>query len=69
MARVHLDLFSPAFNSSCLVMVDSFSGWLQAKEMKSCNTLNTVEVLRNWFSQFGLPKIVVTDNGPHSIYA
>ena len=67
MGRVHLDIFRPVFNSSCLVMADSFSGWLEAKEMKSCNALNTVEVLRNWFSQFGLPKVVVTDNGPQFI--
>ena len=48
-------------------MVDTYSGWIEAKEMKSTSTYNTINVLRSWFSQFGLPKQIVTDNGPQFV--
>ena len=35
--------------------------------MNSTNTTNVVNILRTWFSQFGLPKQIVTDNGPQFV--
>ena len=64
MDRIHLDFFGPFYGSCCLVMVDSFSGWIEAQVMKSTKAWNTVNVLRSWFFRFGIPKQIVTDNGP-----
>ena len=44
-------------------MADSFSGWISAKIMKNTKASSTIGTLRSWFSDFGLPKIVVTDQG------
>ena len=35
--------------------------------MINTRSVTTVEVLRSWFSRFGLPKQVVTDNGPQFV--
>ena len=59
MDRVHLDFFGPFYGSNCLIMVDSFSGWIEATEMTNTRAVTTIEVLR-----FGIPKQIVTDNGP-----
>ena len=64
MDRIHLDFFGPFYGSCCLVMVDSYSGWIEAREMKSTKALNTVDVLRSWFYRFGISKQIITDNGP-----
>ena len=47
-----------------LVIVDSHSKWLEVVPMKSTTTAKTLEVLRSVFARYGLPKQLVSDNGP-----
>ena len=44
-------------------MVDSYSKWIEIKVANSWNTGNIIETLKLWFSQFGIPKELVSDNG------
>lgn len=61
--RVHLDFFQ--FRSSnFLIVVDAFTRWLDVVQMDSTNSPSVTAKLLNTFSTFGLPKAIVTDNGP-----
>ena len=63
MDRIHLDYFGPFYGKNCLIMVDTFSGWGEADVISSTNATNTVDALRTWFSRYGLPNQIVSDNG------
>ena len=47
-----------------LILVDNHSKWLEIEPMKCTNGFQTVPTLRKWFSQFGVPIQLVSDNGP-----
>ena len=47
-----------------LVLVDSHSKWIEAHVMSSVTSTLTIQCLRRIFATFGLPEVVVTDNGP-----
>ena len=61
--RVHLDFFYPFHGNTSLIIVDNFSGWIEAKIMKNMQSSTTIDVLRCWFARFGIPKQIITDNG------
>ena len=63
MDRVHLDFFGPFYGSNCLIMVDSFSDWIEATEMTNTRAVTTIEFLRSWFSRFGIPKTSIYSHG------
>ena len=44
-------------------MVDSYSKWIETKVANSWKTDNSIKRLKLWFSQFGIPKQLVSDNG------
>ena len=62
--RIHLDFAGPVDGTMYLVLVDSHSKWLEVVPMSSTTTEKTVGVLRTLFARYGLPKELVTDNGP-----
>lgn len=47
-----------------LIVVDSTSKWIEAFKMTNTNASEVIKKLRYLFSQFGLPKMIVSDNGP-----
>ena len=62
--RIHLDYMGPIFNKYFLVLVDSYSKWIECIDMNnSITSKRTIDQLRFIFSRFGLPSTVVTDNG------
>lgn len=61
--RVHIDFFH-FIGREFLIMVDSYSKWIEISEMAKTNATKVIEKLRNWFSVWGIPSIVVSDNGP-----
>lgn len=61
--RIHLD-FCKIENVTILVIVDTFSKWIDAKIMKTTNASALIDILRGFFATFGLPRQVVSDNGP-----
>ena len=61
--RVHIDFFELE-GVHYLLMVDSYSKWLNVEMMTNTNSCKTINVLRNWFAMFGIPVELVSDNGP-----
>lgn len=63
-SRIHIDFFGPFMKRWCLIIVDSTSKWLECVDM-GANTTSTavISVLRDMFARFGLPKVLVSDNG------
>ncbi|CAH8670750.1 unnamed protein product [Schistosoma haematobium] len=63
-SRVHVDFAGPINGKQYLVMVDAFSKWPEIHYVKSLSTKATIEKLRQVFSCFGCPDVLVSDNGP-----
>lgn len=62
--RVHIDFFGPFMNRWCLIVVDSYSKWVECIDMgKNTTSKATIGVLKQIFARFGLPEILVSDNG------
>ena len=62
-SRIHIDHLGPFNGRQILVVVDSFSKWIEATVVKSTSTSETLEKLRQMFSAFGLSDRIVSDNG------
>ncbi|GBO10588.1 Uncharacterized protein K02A2.6 [Araneus ventricosus] len=61
--RIHIDFASPIFEHMFLLIVDAHSKWLEVYPMKVTTTKKTVVCLRGSFARFGLPRVLVSDNG------
>lgn len=64
--RVHIDFFQLK-NLQFLIVVDAHSKWLEAFEMKTTKSYEVEEKLRSFFTNFGIPRTVVSDNGPNLV--
>ena len=62
--RLHLDFAGPFLGHMYLVLVDAHSKWMEVHLMQSITASKTIESLRIIFSTHGLPRTIVTDNGP-----
>lgn len=62
--RVHVDFAGPIQGTMLLVLVDAHSKWPEVFPMAATTTGMTIEVLRKVFASHGLPKQLVSDNGP-----
>ena len=62
--RVHVDHAGPFMNHYFLILVDSYSRWIDVHMVPSINTETTVRTLRQIFAIHGLPEQLVSDNGP-----
>lgn len=63
-SRIHVD-FAEAFEGhSWLLVVDATSKWQEIVPMKRHTTEKTIAVLDEMFARFGLPRVIVSDNGP-----
>nr|XP_021183516.2 uncharacterized protein K02A2.6-like [Helicoverpa armigera] len=61
--RVHAD-FADCGGTRYLIMVDAYSKWIEAIAMRKTDAQATISAMRGIFSRFGLPSLLVTDNGP-----
>ena len=62
--RLHADFAGPIQGHTFLLVIDTYSKWLEVKHISPMNSANTIEHLRSIFSTHGLPKMFVSDNGP-----
>ena len=62
-SRLHLDFAGPFMGSQFLVVVDAHSKWIEVYQMASTASSTLIEKLRVLFAQFGIPQVIVTDNG------
>lgn len=62
-SKVGSDLFS--FNGeNFLIMVDYLSNFSEIVKIKDIKSTDVVEGLKENFARYGIPDILVTDNGP-----
>ena len=61
--RIHIDHAGPVEGRVLLLIVDAYSKWLEVVQVPSTATAATLDVLRDTFARFGLPKSLVSDNG------
>jgi transposase InsO family protein len=66
-SRVHVDFAGPYEGFTWLIMVDAYTKWLEVIKMKSTTTKATIAKLREVFARTGLPRTMVSDNGPQWI--
>ena len=45
-------------------LVDSHSKWAEVMEMSSATSTTTIKALRQSLATYGLPELIVSDNGP-----
>ena len=63
MQRIHID-FASIEQFQVLVIIDNHSKWIEAIPLHSATAGSTIDALRLFFASFGLPKEIVSDNGP-----
>ena len=59
-SRIHVDHFFYE-NKTCLIVVDSFSKYIEVEIVKSVSVQETIDTLRLIFSRNGLPDILCSD--------
>ena len=62
--RIHIDFLGPIEGYMILVLVDSHTGWIDAYHSRNTTAAETIRMVRKSFSRFGVPKLIVSDNGP-----
>ncbi|CAH8498480.1 unnamed protein product [Schistosoma intercalatum] len=61
--RIHLDFAGPLHGQTYLLVVDAYSKWPEIFLMEHPTASCTVSKLRQLFSRFGIPELIVSDNG------
>ena len=61
--RIHLDYAGPFMGKMFLIAVNAHSKWMEVEIVNSATIQATIEHLRASFGRFGVPEVVVTDNG------
>lgn len=61
--RVHIDFFHK-FSRTFLILVDSYSRWIEIRRMTKTDANNVTHELDNIFTNFGFAATIVSDNGP-----
>ena len=63
-SRVHIDFAGPLEGKMVLVIIDATSKFMDAHVMSGSSTNATLDKLRHTFALHGLPRCIVSDNGP-----
>ena len=61
--RLHMDFAGSFQGKMILIVIDSHSKWIEAFPTNSSTSSTVIHLSRTLFSQFGLPEVLVTDNG------
>lgn len=60
--RVHIDYCGPINGDNFLILIDTYSKWLEVVRTKEITSKRTIEMLESIFSRFGVPSTIVSDN-------
>lgn len=61
--RLHIDFAGPFHGKYYFALVDAYSKWLEIFPMYQITSTATIQKLVELFSRFGLPQLIVSDNG------
>lgn len=61
--RLHVDFAGPTDGKYFLIVIDSFSKWLEVRQVPTTSSIVTIMVLRELFATHGIPDVCVSDNG------
>lgn len=61
--RVHIDYAGPFMGKYFFVLVDAYSKWPEIHIMNQITATKTIKILRTIFATFGIPRVLVSDNG------
>ncbi|XP_054266890.1 uncharacterized protein K02A2.6-like [Macrosteles quadrilineatus] len=61
--RIHIDFMGPTNGQQFFIVVDAFSKWVEVIPTKTATTDWTIKELKKLFSTFGLPSLLISDNG------
>ena len=62
--RIHVDFAGPIQGKMLFLVVDAHSKWPEVHILTSTTAARTIQVLREIFARYGVPKQLVSDNGP-----
>ena len=62
--HIHVDFAGPLEGKMVLVIIDATSKFMDAHVMSGSSTNATLDKLRHTFTLHGLPRCIVSDNGP-----
>lgn len=65
--RIHVDFAGPFKNKMWFLVVDAFSKWPEIHSMETTTAEATIKHLRQIFAMHGLPRQIVSDNGPQFV--
>ena len=64
MDKIYINYFE--YNENVyLMMVDSYSKWMDVKVTNKIVCINAIKCLKHWFSVYGLPKQIISNNQSH----
>ena len=61
--RIHIDYAGPFLGKMFLLVIDAHSKWIEVVPVPSATAANTIQQLRSMFARYGLPQLIVSDNG------
>ncbi|KAF2899035.1 hypothetical protein ILUMI_07140, partial [Ignelater luminosus] len=61
--RVHVDFAGPFMGTYYFILIDAFRRWPEIHSVKNITTSTTINICNKIFSSFGLPQVLVSDNG------
>lgn len=61
--------FAEFKNQNYLVVVDYYSRWLEVVKVRNKDSITVSTVLKEIFSRFGIPEVVIADNMPFNSYS
>ncbi|XP_044751842.1 uncharacterized protein K02A2.6-like [Coccinella septempunctata] len=61
--RVHVDYMGPIKGLHFLIIRDAYTKWMEVFPVSKITSSNTVRHLRESFARYGIPELVVSDNG------
>ncbi|XP_062542038.1 uncharacterized protein K02A2.6-like [Armigeres subalbatus] len=62
-SRIHIDYAGPVDGVYFLIIVDPYSKWPEVHSTRSTTTKTTIKILNQTFATFGIPELIVSDNG------
>lgn len=61
--RIHIDFAGPFLGHTFMILVDTYSKWLEVYRMSNITSQTTIARLKRLFAAYRLPEQIVTDNG------